>query len=148
MTGTLLPLRQRCPVLLLMAFLCLLVLGLAPRAEAAADTGGDTGFEICTVAASCQPGTLEGLGGLGGELTFPVAVAVDPGGNVYVAEGDRMQKFDSSGNWERAWGKNVVAGRGTGFEVCTVAASCQRGAIGVLGGELAGPSGVAVDAAG
>jgi hypothetical protein len=35
MTGTLLPLRQRRPVLFLVAFLCLLVLGLAPQASAA-----------------------------------------------------------------------------------------------------------------
>ena len=145
MTGTLVPLRQRCPVLLLTAFLCLLALGLASRAEGAADTGGDTGFEVCTVAASCQAGAF---GELGGELAFPSGVAADPAGNVYVAEVDRIQKFDSSGNWERAWGRDVVAGGGTGFEVCTVAPSCKGGATGQLGGELFFPVRVAADAAG
>ena len=41
----------------------------------------------------------------------------------------RIQKFDSSGNFLRAWGKDVVAGGGTGFEICTVAADCKAGAI-------------------
>jgi tripartite motif-containing protein 71 len=112
------------------------------------DSGGGTGFEVCTVAASCKRGAP---GGLGGELGFNAldgGLTVDPTGNVYVAQDQRIQKFDSSGNWERAWGKDVVAGGGTGFEVCTVAASCKMGAIGGLGGELAFPSGGATDAAG
>jgi uncharacterized protein (DUF2147 family) len=112
------------------------------------DSGGGTGFEVCTVAASCKQGAP---GGLGGELGFNAldgGLTVDPAGNVYVAQDQRIQKFDSSGNWERAWGRDVVAGGGTGFEVCTVAASCKMGAIGGLGGELDFPSGAATDAAG
>src|SRR5215218_7922356 len=54
----------------------------------------------------------------------------------------------ASGTWERAWGKDVVTGGGTGFEVCSLAASCQQGAIGGLGGELNDPRGVAADPAG
>ena len=52
----------------------------------------------------------------------------------------------SSGAFERTWGKDVVTGGGTGFEICTAAASCKAGAFGRLGGELFAPSGVAANA--
>jgi len=109
--------------------------------------GGGTGFEICTVAASCKAGAY---GGLAGEFIDPAGVATDAAGSVYVAElsNNRIQKFDSSGSFQRAWGKAVVAGGGTGFEICTVAGSCKAGAIGGLGGELNLPIGAATDAAG
>ena len=97
------------------------------------------------MAASCQAGVD---GGLGGELSHPRGVGADPAGNVYVVDNQRIQKFDSSGNWERAWGKDVDTGGGMGFELCTVAASCKQGAVGELGGELNFPSGVAADATG
>src|SRR5439155_19351852 len=48
----------------------------------------------------------------------------------------------SSGLFLRAWGKDVVAGGGTGFEICTVAADCQLASSGGLGGEVDGPAGV------
>jgi uncharacterized protein (DUF2147 family) len=110
-------------------------------------TGGSTGFEVCTVAASCKRGES---GQLGGELAYPADVATDGAGNVYVDDepNNRIQKYDTSGNWERAWGRNVDTGGGTGFEVCTAAPSCQAGATGQLGGELYDPSGVAADGAG
>ena len=116
-------------------------------AVAAPAFGDDTGFEICTVAANCQKGAN---GVRGGEFVFPLGVAVDTAGNVYVADADnqRIQKFDSAGSWERAWGKDVVAGGGTGFEVCTIAATCKEGVAGQLGGELNEPTDVATDAAG
>jgi DNA-binding beta-propeller fold protein YncE len=46
-------------------------------------------------------------GGTGnGEFSLPVRVAVDSSGNVYVADtgNDRIQKFDSSGNYVLQWG--------------------------------------------
>jgi tripartite motif-containing protein 71 len=120
---------------------------MAVAAQAQSDELPGTGFEICTVAASCQSGPFGGE--LGGEIPGPAAVAADGAGNVYAVDlFNRVQKFDSSGNWERAWGKDVIAGGGTGFEVCTVAASCTRGEIGQLGGELTSPTGIAVDGAG
>src|SRR4051794_4211939 len=109
--------------------------------------GGDTGFEICTVAANCKHG---GNGGLGGEMVNPGGVAFDGVGNVYVVDSgqQRVEKYDTQGKWQRAWGKDVVNGGGTGFEICTVAADCKTGAVGGLGGELFLPGGIAADAAG
>ena len=108
----------------------------------------ETGFEVCTAAASCQLGAQ---GSLGGEFALPEGIAADAAGNVYVADsnGSRVQKFDASGGFLRAWGKDVVSGNAeTGFEVCTAAASCKEGATGGLGGELDFPDGIAADAAG
>jgi tripartite motif-containing protein 71 len=104
-------------------------------------------FEVCTVASSCLTG---GSGGLGGEMNFPSSVATDPSGNVYVADflNQRIQKFNSSGVWERAWGKGVDNGGGTGFEVCANAANCLQGTTGGLGGEMNAPTRVAADASG
>src|SRR5664279_1556814 len=69
------------------------------------DVGG-AGVGICTVAANCRAGTQ---GGLGGEFNAPGYVATDSSGDVYVADNGnkRIEKFDSSGNFLRAWGKEV-----------------------------------------
>src|SRR6266511_2975343 len=115
-------------------------------------TGG-VDFEICTVAADCKAGSV---GGLGGELNGPAGAGTDAAGNVYVADtfNHRIEKFDSSGSFLRAWGKDVVSAgpgnTGTGFEICVAANgdTCKAGAGGGLGGELNGPNGVATDAAG
>src|SRR5690242_8711573 len=106
---------------------------------------GGSAFGICTVAASCFAGSS---GGRGGAMNGPVGIATDAAGNVYVADvfTNRMEKFDSSGHWLRAWGKGVNGG--SAFGICTVAASCQAGSSGGLGGEMNDPAGVATDAAG
>jgi sugar lactone lactonase YvrE len=111
-------------------------------------TGMPDGFEICTVAASCKPGSF--ITDLGGVLDDPEGIATDAAGNVYVADtgNNRIQKFDSLGNFQRAWGRDVDIGVGGGYEICTVAASCKVGATGGLGGELNNPGGIATDAAG
>jgi DNA-binding beta-propeller fold protein YncE len=111
--------------------------------------GAPTGFEVCTDPAICQLGDTDGVGGelnLTG-LLGPAGVATDASGNVYVAdEGNfRVQKFGPTGNFVRAWGKDVVTGTPPGFEVCTAAASCQAGNFGGLGGELDNPAGIATD---
>jgi sugar lactone lactonase YvrE len=117
-------------------------------------TGGGTGFEICTVAASCQSGP--DTPAEADSLWRPWATATDGAGDVYVADGNnQIQKFDSSGNFLRAWGKDVVEtgspdDTGTGFEICVAANgdTCRAGTSGALGGELRSPDGVATDAAG
>jgi tripartite motif-containing protein 71 len=121
-------------------------------------SGGGTGFEVCTTASSCKAGVNGTLGGEFGQSTptnGPFGVATDSAGNVYVTDGinRRVEKFDSNGNFLRAWGKDVIktggtGDTGTGFEICTVAADCQAGTSGTLGGELSGASGIAVDASG
>jgi DNA-binding beta-propeller fold protein YncE len=105
---------------------------------------GGSGF-VCSSAPSCQAGTS---GGLGGQMFFPIDVGVGSGGTVYVADyaNNRIQKFASSGTWDRAWGKGVNGGMA--FGVCTVATSCQAGTSGGLGGELNTPAGVAENSAG
>ena len=79
-------------------------------------------------------------------------VASDAAGNVYVGDSDnnRIQKFDSLGTWDRAWGKDVDSvALGTGFEICTVSANCKAGSLDTaLGGELNLSIAVATDAAG
>jgi hypothetical protein len=106
-------------------------------------------FEICTVAANCQPGAI---GALAGEMETPRGVAVGPTGSVYVADGvnRRIQKFDSAGNFERAWGRDVISGNmNTGFEICVAGVdTCKAGTAGNLGGEVSSPGGVATDTAG
>ena len=95
------------------------------------DKGGGTGFEVCSVSANCQGASA---GALGGEFYGADGIGIDSTDHVYVADysNDRIQKFDANGNFERAWGKNVVqSGKpgdtGAGFEVCTTAADCQAG---------------------
>ena len=105
---------------------------------------GGVGVGVCTVGANCHAGIQ---GGLGGEFNFPGAVATDSAGDVYVADSsnNRIEKFNSSGVFLLAWGKDVG---GVGQNTCTVAANCQAGSVGGQGGEFAGngPDGVAIDA--
>ncbi len=87
------------------------------------------------------------VGGLGGEFNLISGIAVDGEGNVFVSEanGNRVQKFAPNGDFLMAWGKDVVAGGATGFEVCTVAANCKNGEVGSEDGEFYQVNGVAVD---
>jgi tripartite motif-containing protein 71 len=119
-------------------------------------TGGTTDFEICTVAINCKAG--DDTTALGGELNTPWGAATDAVGNLYVADAsnNRMQKFDSSGNFLRAWGRDVVLSGpddtvGGGFEICVAANGdvCQAAADSTgLGGEMRTPEGPATDQAG
>jgi hypothetical protein len=98
-------------------------------------------------------------GGTGGALNQPQGIGVyEATGDIYVAGGgtgataasNRVDRFSADGEFEMAWGKDVViAGRaedtGTGFETCTVADDCKTGVPGFLGGELTIVQGLAVD---
>lgn len=98
---------------------------------------GAAAFQVCTSAQTCQIGTgAAGASAAGGQMgtgTASPRVIVDPdNGNVYVSDptNRRIQEFDSSGNFIRLWGWDVVtAGKvaagdlGTNnFEICTSAA--------------------------
>ena len=136
----------------------LVILGgmLAPTASAGASDGtfdrtwgkavnATTSGDVCTAASgnTCAAGSI---GTLGGHFNFPDGVAVDASGNIYVTDfnNDRVQKFDSSGNFLRTWGKGVAGGAGA--EICV--SSCIDGQPGSLGGEMQGPAGIAVDPGG
>jgi hypothetical protein len=99
-------------------------------------------FETCTSA--CQPGLF---GGGAGEFYNPYGVAIDPSGNVYVADVSnfRVQEFSSAGTFIKAWGWGVSDGADQ-LETCTSA--CQAGLAGGGAGGLTAPSGVAVDPSG
>jgi hypothetical protein len=74
---------------------------------------------------------------------------------IFVAEGSdddssRILRLDMHGNFERAWGRDVIAAgapgdAGTGFEICTVEADCRPGALGSGAGEFNDAIGIAVD---
>lgn len=72
-------------------------------------TGYDYEWQRCEVDAS--PNYVSGWGGSGsgnGQFNSPEWVAVDPSGNVFVADrgNHRIQKFDASGNYLGKWGTN------------------------------------------
>jgi hypothetical protein len=92
--------------------------------------------------------------GTGGGLNNPQGVGVYAAtGDIYVANQgstsgpQRIERFSSTGEFELAWGKDVLAnGPGsTGWEVCTVAQDCKNGTTGGLGGEFSSPQGLAID---
>jgi len=79
-----------------------------------------------------------------GEFNFPFGADVDSSGNVYVADytNNRIQKFDSSGNFVSMFGWGVSDGS-SAFQVCT--SSCQIGSGGSGNGQFFGPRDVAID---
>jgi len=94
-------------------------------------------------------------GGAGGSFVEPVDVTVFDGDaadpfddKLFVVEGapsnSRVQRLDSDGNFELAWGRDAVRGGGDGYEVCRLAARCRTAPAGGGGGELREPAGIAV----
>jgi hypothetical protein len=96
-----------------------------------------------------QVAPVTGAAADGGLFNGPADTAVDQdSGDIFVVDQKlhRIQRLSADGDFELAWGRDVIApGAGTGFEVCTVAADCQAGSSGGLGGELFSPEGIAVD---
>ncbi|MGK2932058.1 MAG: hypothetical protein ACSLFD_04720, partial [Solirubrobacterales bacterium] len=111
-----------------------------------------TGLEVCTVAVNCINGSN---GTLGGEFLNPSDIAIGPGGEIWVSDtnNNRVQEFSAAGAFLRAIGQDVsVSTPGTNLEVCTVASDCKAGIVTssptAVGGQLAVPRGIAVDADG
>jgi tripartite motif-containing protein 71 len=105
-----------------------------------------TAGDICTAASgdTCQGGAP---GSTGGAFNFADGVAVDSTGSVYVGDlsNRRVQKFDSSGGFQRAWGFGVATGAST-FEICTIAATCHAGISGSGDGQFGtSQGGIAAD---
>ena len=86
---------------------------------------GETGFEICVPANGdfCKAGTT---GNGAGSMNSPQGIAVNQSsGDLYVTEQSnlRVQQFDSSGNFVRAFGQDVVV---TGFPDNSTATSAVQ----------------------
>ncbi len=103
---------------------------------------GASQFETCT--SSCLAGG-EATGA--GALSYPVGIATDPSGDVYVGDiyNARIDEFSAAGAFIKAYGWGVSDGQDQ-FETCT--SSCQRGIGGGGAGQLAGADGVATDSSG
>jgi hypothetical protein len=122
---------------------------------------GAAAFQICTNLQTCQIGTSGSAGGqFGTTIGRPV---VDPSnGNVYVGDATnrRIQVFDSSGNFLRLFGWDVVTTGQAGdvgtnnFEICisTAAGVCKGGstAAGSANGQFGSnqPVHLAIDSSG
>jgi streptogramin lyase len=114
----------------------------------------DPGFATSHVLALDSSGALQAvIGGFGsdpGQFNGNQGVAIDPSGNVYVAEfnGNRVQKFDSTGNFVLMFGKAVD--NTTGGDICTAESgdTCTGGTTSSAGGGFNHPAGVAIDSAG
>jgi hypothetical protein len=106
----------------------------------------------CALAAGVAPaGASTQFGSYGegaGQLREPWGVAVDQAsGDVYVADTHkkRIDEFEASGSFVRAWGWGVLNGADE-LQSCTTSTSCKTGLEGSGPGQLSeGPTGVAVD---
>jgi DNA-binding beta-propeller fold protein YncE len=109
--------------------------------------GGGEGFEICTLATRCKPGTS---GGAAGQMSSFVLGLGAAAGNVYVAESgnSRVSQFTTEGSFVRAFGRDVAPGGADRFEVCTWATGCKRGRRTRGDRVLPFPSAVAADPSG
>ncbi|MEM7111463.1 MAG: hypothetical protein AAF614_03465 [Chloroflexota bacterium] len=109
------------------------------------DTGANS-FEICTAATvPCQEG-IQGSDAAQFDDLF--GIAIDSNDNVYVTDDDheRIQKFDSNGNFIEMWGWGVDTGANT-FEICTAATvPCQASIPGTEIGKFESTEGIAIDA--
>jgi hypothetical protein len=146
------PPRAALRILTLFALLLSLTLAAAPSADASAGAfikaygwgvvDGMSQFETCT--STCQAGML---GGGAGELFYALGVAIDPSGDVYVADtnNERIDEFSAAGAFIKAYGWGVSDGASR-FETCTN--TCQRGIPGGGAGQLYNPEGVATNSSG
>ncbi|MEM7117926.1 MAG: NHL repeat-containing protein, partial [Chloroflexota bacterium] len=103
---------------------------------------GTNAFQICTVATlPCQTGLF---GTEAGQFNQPIDIAADSNDNIYVIEEDnqRLQLFDSSGNFIEARGYGVDDGTNV-YQICTSA--CQIGIFGEEAGQFARPFAIAID---
>ncbi|MEA2158646.1 MAG: tripartite motif-containing protein 71 [Solirubrobacteraceae bacterium] len=74
-----------------------------------------------------------------------VGIALDSAGRFYLGGDNSIRQLASDGSFIQSWGYGVSDGSRK-FENCT--SSCRSGLSGDLAGQLAGPQGIAVDAAG
>ena len=96
------------------------------------------GFLCTTNTCSSSAGFLEG------QFTLPQGIDFDSSGNIYVTEitTNRVQKFDSGGNFVLMFGWGVDSGANE-FEICTD--TCQQGMPGSGDGQFNIPTDIAID---
>jgi sugar lactone lactonase YvrE len=106
-------------------------------------TDGASSFETCT--SSCRAGIA---GGGSGQFNNPTGVAVDPSGNVWVADmyNHRLEEFSAAGVFEAAVGWGVTDGTNA-LQTCTTS-TCRAGYYGTGTGEFEYASAVAADSNG
>jgi len=96
------------------------------------------GFLCTTNTCSVSAGSGEG------QFTLPQGIDFDSSGNIYVTEitTNRVQKFDSGGNFVLMFGWGVDSGANE-FEICTD--TCQQGMPGSGDGQFNIPTDIAID---
>lgn len=136
----------------------MVVVAAGASAAPKANLSGESGFGFPS---GTEGGQLSGESDLAVNRTGVGGVAA---GTVYVSElaGHRISQYTGDGVFVRMWGFDVIKAtradgvtappnsNGTGFEVCDVtdgnlASDCQAGVGGAAAGQLANPSGIAVD---
>ncbi len=120
----------------------LLLLALAPAAQ------GATGVTNVFGSTGTLGGQFSATTGVGGVAVNENGTGGANAGDTYVVDrgNNRIERFSATGAFISAWGKDVVTGGGTGYEVCTVASECKAAATSTgLGGEMNTPQGVTVD---
>jgi DNA-binding beta-propeller fold protein YncE len=106
---------------------------------------------LCASSAWAGKGVVSVFGASGsgdGQFANAFGTAVNlSSGDVYVVDqgNDRVEQFDASGGFVRAWGWGVADGNAA-FETCT--SGCQAGQAGSGNGQLDGPQGIAIDQSG
>jgi DNA-binding beta-propeller fold protein YncE len=123
-------------ILTMLATLCGLIIG--ALSVTAVSAFALKGYVPAGVVSFGEPGVEAG------HLEGPEGVAVDSATkHVYVADvgNDRIDEFDATGTFIRAWGWGVAGG--IGFETCTT--TCFKGLSGSSPGEFESPAFVAVD---
>jgi hypothetical protein len=159
--------NRRGPALAFAAAVCLLVGCSGDADRRPAEPRGGMSAERESPDEMAAAGFIGGASevGFGGYFTEPSDVAVYAGAadepdddKLFVVEADRgrnarVQRLDRHGNFELAWGRDVVRSgapgdTGPGAEICRRARSCQRGRPGAGAGALRMPTAVAVDATG
>jgi hypothetical protein len=109
-------------------------------------TGLATFALVSGVASALVKNNTFGSAGSGsGQFNFPKGIAVDQStGDIYVGDQfqARVEKFNSAGVFQEAWGWGVADGNAQ-FETCT--ATCQSGIGGNGQGQFSTPSSLAVD---
>jgi RHS repeat-associated protein len=77
-----------------------------------------------------------------GQMADPVAVALDPSGDIWVADrtGQRIEEFNKEGTFVKAVGYGVNTGGTEKLEVCTT--SCKEGKAGSGEGQFNDPTGI------